>query len=475
MSFRLRNIATFFALGVLGCHNVPGKTPDSKLSPSGSPPKSAPEESHDPSELPMPRGQKVSFEKELREVSAFRKLSVSGTVLGLSVDVHELIAHVERAVDLETPERALKGTEAMLVGLGVVPFDFDYRATMLNLLRGQLAGLYEPRLKAMLIRADLEGVERRMTLLHELVHALQDQHFDLEEVVSWTPDDTDRSSALSCLAEGDATSAMFDGVLPEGQSAISLPEGMIAEKMRQQAAQTDKEDIPALIQESLRAPYLDGINFVDALRRRGGWEEVNRVWKRPPITTEQVLHLDKYDSAEAPLAVAIPSPPPDGRQWTMLLSDIWGEQSSRLIFEQWQERALAARSAAGWGGDRIVVYQHSDTMAVAWTLLADTEKDAEEMYQSFSAALGHGQKPSKTEDKNSNSACGPLGPAALPLAVARQDRTVVVTTAPFDRKHAQVGTCREAKAWVLHLMDGGSSRPPSEEPLRSSSAGALAP
>jgi hypothetical protein len=456
-------LAALLAVSAVGCRTADPQNPSGHPGPEDRAPVGKSVDENPNAALPLPQGIEVSFEDELLEVSRYRKLDMPKRLLGLRVEVPELIAHVERAVDLETPEHALLGTEAMLVALGVVPQDFSYRSTMLRLLKGQLAGLYEPRLKVMLIRADLEGVERRMTLLHELVHALQDEHFDLDDVVEWTSDDTDRSSALSCLAEGDATSAMFDGVLPSGQTAISLPPGFIVERMRSQATLSDDKDIPKLIQESLRSPYLDGVAFVDQLRRRGGWEEVNRVWMKPPVSTEQILHLDKYDSGEPPISVAIPDPPPDPRKWTALLSDVWGEQSLRLVFEEWQDRAGAEVSAAGWGGDRIVVYQSGDRTATAWKVVADTEKDAEEMRQAFLRSIQGAESDEvkgASPDSPETPRCGPISRAspAPVLAIARFGSTVIVTGAPLDRKNLVWGSCTEAETWLNALRPLAASK-----------------
>src|SRR5690606_21782205 len=102
---------------------------------------------------------------------------------GLLVKRQDLVQHLRLALAYERPEQVLQGTEQMLVGLGLVPPSFDFHATMLSLLEENLAGLYEPRLGMMMVRHDLVAETRQITLLHELVHALQDQYFDLDEIV----------------------------------------------------------------------------------------------------------------------------------------------------------------------------------------------------------------------------------------------------------------------------------------------------
>src|SRR5690606_32243758 len=71
--------------------------------------------------LPLPVGREVTCERELAQVAQIRGLELKKPILGLEVSTPELLLHVTRAVELETPEKAILGTEAMLVGLGVVP------------------------------------------------------------------------------------------------------------------------------------------------------------------------------------------------------------------------------------------------------------------------------------------------------------------------------------------------------------------
>lgn len=395
-------------------------------------------------EIPMPEGKNVSFRSELERVSKIRALPIKGEPVGLLVEPEELLRHVKKTVSLETPEHALSGTEKMLVALGVVPLSFDYKATMLSLLSSSLQGLYDPRLKAMLVRSDLKE-NRKPTLLHELVHALQDQSYDLTEIVEWNPDDTDVSSALSSFAEGDATSAMFDAMLPEGQTALDLPPGFIEEQFGHVAPGDDSSDVPPrAIRKSLIAPYIDGIGFVHALRKRGGWSEVNRVWKRPPTTTEQILHVEKYDAGEAAIPVEVPGKPPG--QWRLLLSDTWGEQSLRLILEEGGKKKEAHAAAAGWGGDRIALYEKGDEIALAWELVMDSSTDAEELALFFLSRDKQAARPKAASER----ALCQMG-TSPPLAVSLSGTSVLVTSGHLNRVGGSVGNCSQAQGWNMTL------------------------
>ncbi len=453
---------------LIGCNGCNKSTPHAEA-PSPKEEKTPPKDDTAPKTLPTPPGEKVSFDEALSRVQQVRGLKKKAHVDGLRIAASDLEQHLKQTLSFERPPTVLRGTEQMLVGLGLVEPNFDFEATMISLLKENLAGLYEPRLKLMMVREGLPEETRRITLLHELVHALQDQYFDLDEIVTNHPDDSDKSSALSCLAEGDATSAMLDGVLPAGKTALDLPPGSIEAQFFSQPPQTQAPD---LIIRSLYAPYLDGLNFVHALRRRGGFAEVNRVFSKPPISTEQVLHLDKYDEQEAPLEVEVPAPPPSsgveaGAHFKLVLHDVWGEQSLRLALEEWGSPEEARKAAAGWGGDRIVSYQRNSEIAVAWSLVMDTPQDAEELWQlvekkkaisTGDTALDDAAQGDRAQDRaplpevEQTICLAPRGPTGPQLALTRSGARLIWASAPFDPQAQSGGSCAEARGWLSTLL-----------------------
>lgn len=398
----------------------------------------------------MPEGEPVSFEKQLARVERIRKLRAKREVRGLLLDTDALLGHVQRSFELELPPQALSGSEDALVGLGVVPIDFDYEKTMLSLLSTQLAGLYDPRLEAMFVHRDLEGDDREAALLHELVHALQDQHYHLDEITRWQLDGTDRSSALGALAEGDATSAMFDGMLEgSGRTALEVPETLITAQMADSIRAEEGDPIPPIIRRSLIAPYSDGLVFVHALRRKNGWESVDAAWKNPPTSTEQVLHFEKYLAAEKPLPVPPLNAPPGPTTYERLMTDVWGEQSVRLMFEEWMPGADASEAAMGWGGDRIAVYRADGNRAVTWHLVADDEERAEKHFASFLRAIPKAKvNQDRLGEREFAWACSERAEQG-PFLVARWSRHVALLIGPFNRDpdSAPLSDCAQAATW----------------------------
>lgn len=307
-------------------------------------------------------------ERVLAAMSRLRGLPAKHPVPCEEVSRAELLDRVKAHVERDVPAAAVRAEGLVQKLLGTFPTDGDYEAETYRLLEGQLAGFYEPEDGTMYVARDLHAPEAADTLAHELVHALQDQHWDLRARSRYAAGQDDRSSAAAALAEGDATSAMEDQRLsrePRSRSAA-------AESDASRTDEAEAEEIPPGLRRALVAPYIDGARFVNALRRRGGWAAVDDAWARPPETTEQVLHPDKWQTGEGALPVPPPPAPPSEPQLAHLESNTFGEQGLRLAFEAWMPPAAARAAATGWGGDRASLFGHADSsVALMWHVRFD--------------------------------------------------------------------------------------------------------
>ncbi|HYJ11667.1 MAG TPA: hypothetical protein VEX18_21740, partial [Polyangiaceae bacterium] len=310
----------------------------------------------------------AALQNKLREalvyVSQVRQLPPKAEVQGRLISSAEVATYLERQLSEDIPADVMQATEALLYGFGTVDASFDFRQSVIELMKAQLLGFYDPKQKTFFVGAKLTGTEADITLWHELVHALQDQHYDLSRLTQWQPDIGDSQAAAHALAEGDATSAMIDAMMkPRGMTALDLDEGLMrAESVLGIAASS----APAILVRSLVAPYVDGLAFANGLRRRGGFAAVDSAWRALPVSTEQILHLDKYLAAEPPLVVALPQAPPHAPELRERFHDVMGEQTVRLLLEEWLPARTAAEAASGWGGDRIAVF--SDDARKRWAL-----------------------------------------------------------------------------------------------------------
>jgi hypothetical protein len=400
----------------------------------------------------------------LPRVMKARGLDAKRPVPGVLLDRGALIARVKEHVARELPPEAIRNEGLALQLFGFVPTEFDYEAAQYRLLEDQLAGYYEPSDGTMYMASDLGDQEAEATLAHELVHALQDERWNLESRSKYVAGDGDRSEAVSALAEGDATSAMFDVLIARAgqggstKTALDVPDDVFADQIRDAMGQGPGASAPHVMRTSLAAPYIYGTLFVHALRRHGGWAAVDGAWDNPPATTEQILHPAKWLSREAPIAVPVPPFATLGADWKVADEDSEGELGTRLAFEEWMDPAAAAAASADWGGDRGVLVTSGDRAAYAWRLRYDKgpSSDSRAASRAFRAirrgAMGKGAAG------GDSFACRERGDRG-PMAVAQSDGELVFTFGPAhvaEGKWASAGDCTLARKWVHEI---GAARP----------------
>jgi hypothetical protein len=417
----------------------------------------------------------------LARVAAVRHLAPRVAVEARELDRAALIASVREHVAREVPPDVIKNQGELLVGFGLVPPDFDYEEGAFRLLEAQLAGFYEPHDKKMYLASDLLDRAADATLAHELVHALQDQYYDLASHLAYKPEANDRESALQALAEGDATSAMMDLLLKDAhRRAIDVPDDVFAAEVESSMTGTPEgAGVPRVLRASLVAPYVDGVVFVHALRRRGiakagvddgGWSAVDEAWRAPPETTEQLLHLDKYDAREPPERVPVPRAP--GTGWDTIYDDVFGEEGLRIAVEEWIPAKSAASVARGWAGDRAALFRSTGSssgagapgrpapgsrpvgtpLAAAWRIrfdrgVKDPDVEAREAFNALANAVRPGSAAASTVCVERSS----LGP----LSIVRSGRDLVLVAGPYRRDGNRVASdslCTKSLRWAADIL-----------------------
>jgi len=391
--------------------------------------------------------------RTLVRVSELRGVRASRPVPGVKLDRDKLVARVKEKALREYPPEALRREGQLLQIFGFAPPTFDYLGEMMKLLEAQLEGFYEPKNGTMYLAADLRGKEAQATLAHELVHALQDQRWDLKSRSSYRPGKGDETLALGCLAEGDATSLMMDYIMAEqGRTALDLPEEMVRELMASGVNGTSIQSVPHVLRTTLIAPYIDGLSFVNALRHKGGWAMVDRAWGQPPATTEQVLHVEKWEAHEPALTVAAPSAQALGAGWKKDDEDTFGELGFALTFQEWLDDADARSAASGWGGDRSAVYTKGDELAFAvhsrYDALGFAERALQKLAPGLKKALG------KAAIDAADAVCFERKELGA-FIVARKGRDLVIAAGParaVGTTWTSTSTCAQAKRWADEIL-----------------------
>jgi hypothetical protein len=401
------------------------------------------------------------IERALAHVAEVRKLAPKAAVKGVVISREALLDRIKNDLLVDLEEDLIFGSKELLFALNLTEADFDYFANLLLLYGTQLAGFYDPKAKEMVLLDDLGVEAQEATLWHELVHALQDQHYDLGRLVKWSPDRGDTVTAVQSLAEGDATSAMMDVMLlPRGQRALDIPEALFAKQISAIEALPEVSQVPSILKRSIVAPYTDGLSFAHALRREGDWAAVDAAWRAPPETTEQLLHPEKYRAREAAEAVPFPPAPPGG-PGNVRYRDVLGEQAIRLVFEEWVPLETARKAASGWAGDRVLVFADGDRRAVAVRLRYDDEASALRGFETIVRGGLSDPVENRTRVRSATSEAGAKAARQSrfcaerelrgPFAVTRSGRDLGVTLGPYTRDKAatrSAATCATALTWA---------------------------
>jgi hypothetical protein len=282
---------------------------------------------------------------------------------------------LERLVreDIEENIEDVDVDQALYQLLGLIDADVELLDLYTNVLGEQVAGFYDPDTRELVVplRSEEFGALERSTIVHELTHALTDQHFDFGTTYNALIDEErfDEAAAYQSVIEGDA-------VLAE----LRYLRGLTADEQREVIEESlgiDRsalDSAPRFFQESLIFPYVQGQIFMDRLFQLEGQEGIDRAYAEPPVSTEQIISPEDY-GRDMPVAVELPTVDLEG--YEVEDEGVWGELSFELMFNQ----VLGGRpeAADGWGGDSYRTYFDGTEVAMVLSYVGDSAEDAAEM------------------------------------------------------------------------------------------------
>ncbi|MEK7232576.1 MAG: hypothetical protein AAB268_02075 [Elusimicrobiota bacterium] len=240
-----------------------------------------------------------------------------------------------------------------------------------------IMGIYNWTTKKLYSNADIDPLRSRGTHIHETFHALQDQLFDLEKM-TWRAKTTDAQYAVTALTEGDATLTFIE-CMPESSARKMLG---IKRPWEWSGKQPKYDNSPtgAAAQVSRAFDYGIAAKFIQTVKERQGWNGVNALYLKPPLSTAQLLHPEKYFNSDAPKDIDLPDISgslPQG--WELAETDTRGEFVTYLLFLGYPATGPEAESlAAGWTGDLIRTYKNGKTSFSVWKSSWETPEDAQE-------------------------------------------------------------------------------------------------
>jgi hypothetical protein len=237
----------------------------------------------------------------LKETSEIRELPILKPVKSSAQSRTEIERMLIKGLNEQMTAAEMHATEISLRKFGLAPNDFEYRSFIIKLLTEQVAGYYDPKVQQFHLADWLELETQKPVMAHELTHALQDQHFNLRRFEKWPHGDSDAELAAHALIEGDATLAMTVYMAKNPLVALAFSRALTSGVATEQFNQA-----PRAMRESLIFPYLHGLEWATQLYRRGGWTMVSNAFTRLPLSSEQILHAEKYFNYERPVKVVLP-------------------------------------------------------------------------------------------------------------------------------------------------------------------------
>ncbi|MEW6202238.1 MAG: hypothetical protein AB1546_09700 [bacterium] len=244
-------------------------------------------------------------------------------------------------------------------------------------------------------------------LVHEMTHALQDQHYDLKNLKDKYKHNSDATYAIMALVEGMAEFVedefwdnefggrrRRDYVDDQYNLYTLLDEIRLKESKGVDILSVANKDICGRLNSHKNLlgffKYVYGLALVEKAGMKYGWNDVKTLFNRYPLSSEQVIHPEKYfdeDSIDLPTFIGYP----DfyevlSEDFIFYDSDSLGEFQMYLLVK---DLALspqdAIKTTEGWDGDRYYAFRDPDDHEImfAWITVWDSPADAKDFFKFY--------------------------------------------------------------------------------------------
>ncbi len=297
----------------------------------------------------------------------------------------ELEAYLKQKLAEQFAGNRIRHLVRVYARLGLVPESLDLEPLLSRLLLEQVIGFYDPASDTLFVVDGVSADQVDAVLVHEMVHALQDQYVDLDSLIEATRDRNDAGMAVQAAIEGHATFVMVEWMMEQLGSTMDLTQlPLLGETLGDNpfsaagVEMPELEQAPSLIRQQLLFPYTAGLDFVQ-VRWRGPSGRAPPLGVSMPVTTEQVLHPGQFgtERVRSPAPLQFDRLPPD--DWAEVYRDGLGEFDIRLFLREFLlGRETADQAAAGWDGDTYRLLEGPLGESLVWISRWDTPNDARE-------------------------------------------------------------------------------------------------
>ena len=317
----------------------------------------------------------------MRQLEQIRGFGFTEPVVAEPVTQREIAQGYLEYFEATFPEDYYERKSEAWRTIGVLPGDRGILESLEEYVTSEVIGYYDTLTgELVFIGTEDPSPLERVTLAHELTHAIDDQRFGLEtlDVLGATCSD-EESEAATAVVEGNATFFM----LRWATTFLTAEEQVeLASEAAGQAP--PPSDVPPFIDALQAWSYTEGLSFITAIELRGGVDAIDEAFLDLPVSTEQIIHPERYPN-DVPTPLDIADLGPDlGPGWEDLDVQAVGESWLSLALALRGDRGEAAEAAAGWDGGLYRAWADGDDVAVVLSTVWDTPRDAEE----FASVMG---------------------------------------------------------------------------------------
>ncbi|MQF99063.1 MAG: hypothetical protein FI729_06060 [SAR202 cluster bacterium] len=271
--------------------------------------------------------------------------------------------------------------EILLKTLKLIGSDVNLSELLNSMYLQNILGYYDIETREIYLISESNTITPsiELTLAHEYVHALQQQHFDILTLTKNAEGITENESSLLALIEGDATYV-----------ELKYLDKYLEKEERQKLLQhtyTESAgyDTPEILEKIMLFPYGEGFSLVTNILSEGSLSGLNESYNQPPITTEQVIHPRKYFAQETAPEIAFPNVEIVlGQEWNIIHQEVLGEFFLKAYLEIVTNKSIAATSSSGWEGDKYQLLSGPNGNILLLSLLRwESAKDTHEFHNAL--------------------------------------------------------------------------------------------
>lgn len=291
----------------------------------------------------------------------------------------------KRVKEVAKPEE-IRAEELTLKKFGLVPPDFNLETSTVDLLTEQAAAFYDYDRKKLFITETTPSESQEPVLAHELAHALADQSFNLARYIRQGRKSDDGATARMAVMEGQATWIMSEYLARKNGQTLKDSPALV--QMMSSMSETGAgqypvfESAPLYERMTLIFPYTKGMLFQNALFQRDGQAGFAEPFRKPPLSTQQILHPEKYFDGVKPSEPELPNFKEKG--YKGLVGGTLGELEHSILLEQYEGKERARELAPHWKGSSFELMENKKAARVV--LLYAVELDSEDAARAYFAA-----------------------------------------------------------------------------------------